>query len=824
MIFAVCLDPNSPNFNVNTLSSNGFSVYSDADNFTTPVAQNIPVANLLPPPNGNCPTLVTVPQGATQIIVIDQCDDTIDTAAIFNPIDVALGNLATNCCYSIIDLPVVSVPWCIECNIEFDTFSSSTVGRIIAGNLISSCGPVTDYTIGWYKDGDYSSPSLITGFGSTFNYQFTHPLTIAAGTAPMVVAGNYEGIIHDVIINGITYSSISGSANGTPIPFESCFDTVVAAPFECGNGQFPLPYTHQVSLTAAGNGLSVPPIGATYALSSSTDYFAYNFSGFNVYDNLIIKFVSGDPSLTSNPSLYSQPIYLENINLGVDVSIPSLPNATASLIFWSESFDSGVYPKLSNNNQNFKRVLSLTGLERTPTDQLDILVTPNPNNPQTSWQLKMQCLDAFDCTTCTFDNDPPYLIKDITLDRISESINPCLSQRLVLNITGCSAVSSDVSNYLSYSPAQGNTIDLYSPYNYLSLSPGITCNQSVGDGSEICDTPKPSVITFEKTNNPLNGLSSTLLPLGQIYMTFNDVTDYLHYKNNLNSIENSLNNSIGPLTFNCNDSKYYSGYVLKIPVSNTPNNLCGDPNTSKKFFIHRTAYPNIQYVENPGNNFWSITIPMPEVLDCLNFSGCTNCSSGYYTYNAPNEYSILNVFNSSSFPANTSNTISQTNNFGSKYVNPWGHRYLVTQSTAAPISYAQQYEVPFSIYKYSISTIPFISSPGSSTGWTILPSLGGTLCTSLINPHLPFSSPSNYDSGYSIFGYYFGANTSFPNLTGSASNPMNDDFKIFTRVIDNSGNIVNPQQLIYTYSSSIATVNQPQFFVGGNPTLTIEPF
>ena len=88
--FAVCLDPNSPNFSTSTLSSNGFSVYCDVDNFTTPVAQNIPVANLLPPPNGNCPTLVNLPQGATQIIVIDQCDDKINTAAIFNPIDIAL--------------------------------------------------------------------------------------------------------------------------------------------------------------------------------------------------------------------------------------------------------------------------------------------------------------------------------------------------------------------------------------------------------------------------------------------------------------------------------------------------------------------------------------------------------------------------------------------------------------------------------------------------------------------------------------------------------------------------------------------------------------
>jgi hypothetical protein len=162
----------------------------------------------------------------------------------------------------------------LECEIEFDTFLNSTIGKIIAGNLLSSCGPVTHYTIGWYKDGNYSSPEIITGYGTTFNnfqfvYPFQHPLT--GNSSPLVPAGDYEGIIHDVVINGVIYSSVSGSGGGIPIPFESCFDTIVVDPLNCNNGTSPGKYSHQITFNSQAVGTTPSPVSTTYILEPSNE-------------------------------------------------------------------------------------------------------------------------------------------------------------------------------------------------------------------------------------------------------------------------------------------------------------------------------------------------------------------------------------------------------------------------------------------------------------------------------------------------------------------------------------------------------------------------
>ena len=337
MNYSICLDQFSTNFNVNNLSSNGFSIYTNLDNFTNPIAQNIPYQDLFSPPIGNCPYIVNLPQGATQLVVIDACT-TIPTsiASIFSTGSNSANTLTTECCYAVINVPAQPVSWCDTTDLSFDVFSASFVGQIIAGNLNSSIGTVTDYKIGWYKNGNYSTPEFTSGYGNAFTpYQLTHPL--AGNTAPYVTAGNWEGIIHDIAINGVTYSSVSGSANGTPIPFTSCFGTIVVSPLSCNNGTFPLPYTHQKQFTAAGNGAQPPVISTTYQLSGTTDYFVYDFAGFTVFDELEIKFISGDPNNTGDPTLYSQPIYLEKAQIGLDV-----PNSNISTI---AQIINNTYPK-----------------------------------------------------------------------------------------------------------------------------------------------------------------------------------------------------------------------------------------------------------------------------------------------------------------------------------------------------------------------------------------------------------------------------------------------------------------------------------------------
>jgi hypothetical protein len=841
--FAICLDPNSPNFSTSTLSSNGFSVYSNADNFTTPVAQNIPLANLLPPPNGNCPTIVSIPQGATQIIVIDQCDDAIDTAAIFNPIDVSAGTLATNCCYSIIDLPPIPLGWCAECGIEFDTYQTSSVGRLIAGNVISSCGPVTDYIIGWYLNGDYSAPAITTGYGTTFpNYQFPHPLT--GNNSPLVLAGSYEGIIHDIIINGITYSSISGSANGIPIPFESCFDTVVIDPLTCINGTSPGKYSHQFNFNSQSPGATSSPTSVTYQLSPTTQYFAFAFRAFNIWDELEIKFISGNPNATSNPNLYSQPIYLEKIRIGTNSTsnIGTQDGIYGSTFLFNPNptiFNlNNLWPKKAQASNWVQKVLTLTNLETSSNpftpDSLEITFTPNPSNNNTQWRVALQCLDTFDCTECTWEDYPNNLPKiwKVELDKI----HPCDSQRLVLYHTGCA----DYSDWMGLNILDGYSLDnpninligsnqeqpdthpfVQSPYpGYISLVGTTNCSNPPNYSSKICGTP-------------LTGSISTIKSYNQIQLTFNIENDYLFYKNDLINQVNSYNGGIlnSPNLFPCNFpvgvSPYYTTFQIRTPYpANGLSTInCGDNTTPLEYQFNSNDYQNIAYTEDPANNYWSITIPQTPLVNCITPSNCSTC------------YSVVNTFiNNYNASINYNTPFTYTSTVGSTYQTPFSIRSLsknVYGSLSGSYCYANGTYMRMQYDWYSINTIPFISS---SNGWVNLPFLGGSL---------PCDTSPYTLTGGNDFGRYFRTYTAayqirFPNLTSSFNTSLStNDFEIYalagfgptgsTHYTQNLYPYFLPcpetsGSLIYSYIGGVATMySSSHFWQGNTPTLIIDP-
>jgi hypothetical protein len=819
MDFAICLDQFSTNFNVSSLSPNGFSVYTDLD-YNNPIASGIPYQDLFAPPIGNCPLIVNVPQGATQLLVIDACT-TLPTnvAPIFNAGNSA-NSLITQCCYAILPVPVEPISWCDTSDLEFDVFSSSFVGQIIAGNLTSTLGTVTDYTIGWYKDGDYSAPEFVSGYGNSFiPYQLTHPL--AGNTAPYVTAGDWEGIIHDIAINGVTYSSVSGSANGTPIPFESCFGTIVVAPLQCDNGTFPLPYTHQKIFTAVGNGAPPPTIATTYELDSSTNYFAYKFAGFSIWDELEIKFISGDPNNTGNPSLYSQPIYLEKAQIGTN---------TTSNIGTLAAITNNTYPKKIKYDF-FKRILTLTNISRSANpslpDRLDIKITPNPTNTQTNWTLDMQCLDTFDCEDC-LNPFPPVKISELFLDR-----SCCGLQFPQTTLSGSCDCGNDIwtqralttpppSTNWSYS--EGYTLGYSGLANHF-ISGGnsvTTVTQQIAansvsscvtyGGQQSISSCAPvtanSIISYHKSTTTVNGQLQ-----GIISMSFNNSTDYLHYKNKLIAEENLLQQNVGSITYNATLPQYYTYFNLVIPTTNIP---CGDGIPVIVYYIHRTAYPNIIYVEDPINNYWSITIPMPTITNGIVQSSCSPCYNNMEGIVSQVNYSALNT-----------SDVNVSNIYGSKFLNPWWGNYSVptTPGTLNSIDFAitsYTRNMPY----YSWHTLPFVSS---STGWVNLSSLGGVPCPSLISSSMPYGtsiSPTAtfLNVGYTLSGFESGFFISFPNLTGSS-----DWFQLYTFVSSSNGQTPNqfsptPGQMIYEYTASIGTVYSSSYFVNGAPIVTIDPW
>jgi len=840
MSYAICLDQNTPNFNLSNLSSYGFNIYSDVDGFTNPVYVGISYLNLFQFPVGNCPFIATLlPPGTTQIIVIDQCDPNLNVAAaIFSPTNITAGELTIECCYAIIDIPIVPpLTFCETCPLTFDVFPTSSIGLLTAGNLTSTCGPVTDYVIGWYLNGNYSSPAFTSGFGSSFlPYQQLHPLT--GNSSVPSLAGNYEGIIHDIKINNITYSSVSGSAGGQLIPFESCFDTVIVEPLQCDNGSYQgiAKYVHQINFDSQAIGTVSSPVSITYALNPTTKYFAYYFQGNLVPDEIEIRWKSGDANATTNPSLYSQSIYLEKINIGYNTTTANLPNGSATI--------NNIWPKSLQKNF-YKRVLTLTNLETSSNplapDLLEITMTPNPGSNNTTWKAGFACLDDFICGDCDFENYPDNLpaITQLYLNKQYA----CPSQRIQLQLTGCLASGDWMSQGDPLSGLGGSLIDSnkgMGNYNaqssppYTSLSPVASCGTGGSSNDYTCAPSNNNTITFTKS-------------LGLLKIEFNNISDYNHYKTDLILKANTLISVSPAITTNpvvCNSAlpipdllQYYRFITLRTPIQ-SPNVDCGDSSTQYSYRFHINDYFNITYTENPVSNYWAIDIPQTVITNCYPPTSCDGC---YSLISAPVNGTVSSYNNEvlNSGP-NIGGTVSPifTTNVGAKYIEPFliryvGFYYTTLEGTGSLCE--NQFNCVNYFSWYSTTTMPFVPNPSTPGTWTNLTTLAASLPCSL-NPYFPdlYNDP-NYNLLY--YGYTTWYKSIFLSLSSSFNYNFNggqstDDFEIYTLTgLGATGSISptynncpnDPSELIYSYIGGVSTVVQPNFFVNGSPTLIIDP-
>ena len=843
MSYAICLDQNTPNFNVNTLSANGFSIYTNLD-LQNPIYQGIPYTQLFQPPIGNCPFLVTVPQGATQLIIIDQCDPNLDVAAaIFSPTNLSAGQLTVECCYAVINLPPGPPPtFCETCTLTFDTFSTATTGSIIAGNLSSTCGPVTGYTMGWYLNGNYSTPGFISGYGvqangTPFPTPFQHPLT-GNGSVP-VLAGNWEGIIHDIVINGVTYSSVSGSAGGQSIPFESCFNTVVAQPLKCDNGTSSGKYPHQKTFNSQAVGTTPSPVSLTYALDPTTKHFAYTFKGFSIWDEIEIKWKSGNPSATPSPNFYTQSIYLEKLRVGNDVysyvaTTPVLSGGGIITPTTTTSSFSNVWPKATDGIGGWtQRVLTLTNLPTSSNpllpDTLEITITPNPNNNNTQWQAGFTCLDTFDCTNCIFDNYPSNLPKIYQINLNKQY--SCPQQSVSLNFTGCNPQNSLTNDsdllgtYIWQYGINNPNLNLVGSQaftgnvtSYVNLVGQTSCYEVRWNGTSTW----PANNTAQYSNNCSipNNINTTITLTKTpnfIELDFNNYNDYLHYKTNLTNIilSNNPNFSSSKLCVD-NNIDYYQVYSITVPVQG-PNANCGDNTTPERYFFHVNDYLNVLYTENAPSNYWSIKIPQTTIVNCYTLSNCSNCYNyvnNFVTgYNNHVNNAILSTF---------------TTYVGAKYSDPFLKHYIVQNSVggaSGPYCLNTTTDNVITMPWYSVNTIPFIPDASNPGSWINLPSLAATL-------PCDFSVFIRNGSGYS--GYWGKWKVRFPNLTSSFNYTLStNDFQIYassgpaypiTGGYLPSYNSSCTGSLIYDYIGGVATMYNPSYFAGGSPpTLVVMP-
>ena len=732
------------------------NLYSDVDSFTTAFQTNI---NLSAITGNECPYYISnVPDGTNQIRIFD-----IGTG-----------------CYC--DIPIQSNGLCVTCDLEFNAYSASTVGRIVAGNLTGSCeANITDYRIFWYETGDTTNPVYITGKGTEFTpYSFTHPLT---GTSAIFAeAGTYVPVIDKIKLSGLTFSQTGGTGN---IPAElECFTstTVTIDAFTCDNGggsSDDVNYEHRVNFLSASVGTTPQSLTGTFLFTGITDYFAWKFKGFAVNDRLKLTYIG---------SSYSEELLIEDITIG--------SNLTAS------DFSLTKFPKsadTASTNVYLKKVMCLTGITRNVGDSLRIEVIPNQFNNETNWDFYFTCLNSFSQDTCILNNFS-YKISASTITTITGS---CNSNTISFKVSGCSRNSDDFSKYIAI---DSNEAVMFSPpyydsNTYSSSSDGIINNSlsslkvnsitvSVSDvysaPSNVCDVSSTGTIIFKKYVS-----GSTI---GIIDIEFSDISDFNTYYNSyLKAITGSTTHppgvcatSSGPWSGTPSDPtdiRYYRFLIMSIP-SNTGTSVCGsDAAYPIEFGIHTGTEVT---TGTTGPNY-TLRFTMPTVINGLTYD--PNCSI------SSNINSLVNQINSSS--TGTSNNYTGTTTVSSKYTYPINRNSTRCSGTTSNLTGTTRSEIYTP--KYINETIVY-------TGLT--PTLVPSLSAKTFNfdtTGFTFSNLSNNNGYYQRFNYYY--LVTLNNLSDFR------DFQIYSAGI--TGTTVGPDILIYSYTGSTSgyTIHDPSYFI-----------
>jgi hypothetical protein len=643
-----------------------FNIYSNVDNYTSPFQTNVTYSQLFGP---LCPYVMgNVPNGTNTIRIIDTL---------------------SKCCAT---LELLSNDLCTTCELSFDSYQTSNIGIIVAGELTGSCeNDITDYRIFWYGPNSSTNLAFTSGYGSSFvPYNLTHPLV--GITSPMVEAGTYIPVIDKVKLNGLNYSQTGGTGY---IQAElECFNatTVNVQPFTCDNGtQTSGNYTHRVNFSSAAAGTIPLTLQSTFDLDLTTNYFAWKFQGQKVPDSLKITFYG---------SAYSNPIILEYWVIGADntnnVSLTTLPKLAKTT---DTSFVS--------------KVTSLTQLSRNVGDYLILEVIPNPNNTQTNWDFYFTCLDTFDCSLGCVDSylNTPYKIKTTSITNVP--VGNCGIRRIGYDLSGCTQNqinSLDISKYMAVTFYNIQTaFSNMSTDNTTSLLNTIAdyytgktqCSAGYGSGSDpVCYSPANSnIIKFEKT---ISG------GIGEINMVFSNLNDLIVYKSSYDTLKSTSGWVNDPTNIN-----YYKAARLAVP-NTTGNEICGDDTSPIYNLIH---FSSVMTTGGTAPNY-TLTMPMPTITNQLpSFSNCeVDCQSSIIQW-------VNGVNNVSTGTANNTNGYRITNT-GSRYTDPFSF-YSYFGQVVSSTQYSGYSQGVFIVNNSLNSTVPF---SGSSSPYVQIPSLSAQTC------------------------------------------------------------------------------------------------
>jgi hypothetical protein len=615
----------------------------------------------------NCPyTMQNIPDGTTVVRIIDP---------------------TTNCC---LNINLQSNDLCNTYNLNFDVYDTQTVSQIVAGNLIGDNVDVTDYIISWYGPGEGSTELAFTsGYGTEFSdigWDLTHPLT--GSSSPIIEAGVYTPVIDRVVVNGTSFS-LTGSPD-TYIANLDCFTSalVTVDAIKCDNGNLPSGsiYSHLFQFNNASVGITPIGLSASFELSSTTNYIAWKFKGFDVFDTLKMTFYG---------SSYSVPLIIENVRVGLNAG----------------QFDvrAGSNPKIVPSQDFLRKVTCLTGLTINEGDYVTINITPNTTNNNTIWSLELKCLEEFDCTTC-FDQFESSMAKIYSANTSAELIS-CNRVQITTKISGCTYqdfTQTDVGKYLSQQNSLGanyNTqiVTVSTPFTLNPLGFGNPfCTYSFNNLNgypAVCTSPSASTYSFSKTN----------IESGQGFIEFNfqsfsDLSFYYSYY--LTTIQN-MNGSFDNTNIN-----YYKFFILSVPNNSDPNENCGDETNVVSFSIHHTSV-----VTTGGTGPWFMTLTMPTIQNNISFDNCTlNCTT--------NINYVVNNVNIDSL--SSSNIITINTNTSSKYINPFGIYRGVSYYSGTPQTYT--FASFYLKTNWNFENETYVYSADNSNNLILITSLTGKTC------------------------------------------------------------------------------------------------
>jgi hypothetical protein len=544
-----------------------FYAYSDSDGYSSVFNTNVLLTDIV---ESACPYTLEVPNNTTIILLKD---------------------INTGCCVYIPLDPTIDL--CIICDVGFNEYSANTVSVISVGDLTGSCEDnITDYVVNWYGPDSSTNVQFTSGIGTTFNYNWEHPLT---GTSSVFVPpGVYIPEIDSVILNGATLLETEGALS-------DCFLPITVEAFNCSNGTNPNPYyNHKLEFSNTSQGNTPPNLSAVFELSSTTKYFAYAFQAETVSDSL---------KITYSGSNYDEPLVIEYVTMGGDI-----PGSISD-------FSADVFPKSGATTFYLTKVLCLTGLTYINGDKLIIEVEPNQTEVNTDWTLYFSCLETFDCNKC-IDTNTPYKIIESSITGITGNCNVI---NISLTISGCSSNEND-NDVFNYMTGQGSgTIGestgyiqaLNSPltYSYPNLyHSATTCAiQQAYSKSSNCDDDGGSSIYYRSWRPSANDR--------EIEIKFENFNDFTAYTSNFYEAM-AYSGSTDPFSM-----EYYRYLILKLPTQDSLPNPCGDSTQFNPFSLHP---PTVQFVT--GNTIdppflYTINIYASTITKEVNYDNCSlNCN------------------------------------------------------------------------------------------------------------------------------------------------------------------------------------------------------